>query len=151
AALLALEGALERLAQLEVERARLAVAQAQLDDCAVSVDLDHALKSSVAGLPRSSRDVRMDRARMSNEEVQLSARSWRIARLALFGAIALWPVCWGWSVLHALGAAAFMLLFVWLPGRALVAWTYRPGSVLERILLGWVAGFALLGIAFVAC
>jgi hypothetical protein len=86
---------------------------------------------------------------MSHEQAQPAARTWGIARLALFGALALWPVLWGWSPVHALGAAAFMLLFAWLPGRALVAWTLRPGTLLERVLLSWTAGLALLGIGFV--
>ena len=53
------------------------------------------------------------------------SREWRFAQLAFFGALALWPAVWGWSLWHGLGAAAFLLLFVWLPGRALVAWTMR--------------------------
>lgn len=86
---------------------------------------------------------------MPRTDAPPDARPWTIARLALFGAVALWPVLWGWSVLHALGAAAFVLLFAWLPGRALVAWTLRPATVLERVLLSWTAGFALLGIVYV--
>jgi hypothetical protein len=70
--------------------------------------------------------------------------------LALFGALALWPALWGWSPQHAAGAAAFLLGFVWLPGRALVAWTLRCETVLERALLSWTAGMAVLGIVYVA-
>ena len=88
--------------------------------------------------------------RMSHEEADPAQRRWGITRAGLFGLIAIWPVFWGWSLVHSIGAAAFMLLFVWLPGRALVAWTIRPASVLERVLLSWTAGFALLGIAFFA-
>ena len=107
-------------------------------------------------MPRSLGYVRIGRAiehlpaRMTQEEAPLSERSWRIALAALCAAITLWPVAWGWNVVHAIGAACFLLLFAWLPGRALVAWTYRPATALERILLAWVAGLALLGIVFVA-
>lgn len=80
----------------------------------------------------------------------VSARAWCLAQVALLAALGIWPLFFGWNVWHALGAAAFVLGFVWLPGRALVAFTVRSESVLERAFLSWTAGTALLGVSFVA-
>jgi hypothetical protein len=86
----------------------------------------------------------------SPAEVGGTVRDWRTGSFVFFGVLGLWPALWGWDVQHAAGAAAFLLGFVWLPGRALVAWTLRCASVLERALLSWAAGMALLGIVYVA-
>lgn len=87
---------------------------------------------------------------MSRAEAEPSARAWTLGRIALLGGILGWPLCWGWPLLDVLGAAAFMLLFAWLPGRALLVWTLRPATTLERAFLVWICGVALLGLSFLA-
>src|SRR5689334_1726932 len=106
--------------------------------------------SRVISIMREECTLARMQSRMDPGPARASGRDWRAAVCIFFGALALWPVAWGWSPLHAAGAALYLLAFVWLPGRALVAWTLRCESVLERALLSWVAGMALFGIAFVA-
>lgn len=85
---------------------------------------------------------------MSDRELAPASRGWQIAIGLFVGALALWPAAYGWGIGHGLLSAAFLLGFVWLPGRALVAWTLRTEGVLERALLSWTAGMAILGVWF---
>lgn len=85
---------------------------------------------------------------MLDRELAPVPREWHIAMGGFVGALALWPVLYGWGLAHGLLSAAFLIGFVWLPGRALVAWTLRCETLLERALLAWTAGMAILGVWF---
>jgi hypothetical protein len=80
---------------------------------------------------------------------QVSPRTWLFAQAAFLAALGIWPTLFGWSLLHSAAAAFCLLAFVWLPGRALIAWTLRSESALERAFLSWTGGLALLGLGFV--
>jgi len=82
----------------------------------------------------------------------LTPRAWFVLLAVFLLALAAWPVCFGWSAAHALGTSAFLALFVWLPGRALLAWSVLPEDALERAFLSWAAGCAVLCLwFFVGC
>ncbi len=81
--------------------------------------------------------------------MQVSSRTWLLAQAAFLAVLGIWPTLFGWSALPSFEAAFCLLAFVWLPGRALVAWTLRTEDALERAFLSWTAGMALLGLCFV--
>ncbi len=81
--------------------------------------------------------------------MQVSPRTWLFAQALFLAALGIWPTFFGWSALHSFEAAFCLLAFVWLPGRALLAWTLRTEDALERAFLSWTAGLALLGLCFV--
>lgn len=80
----------------------------------------------------------------------LTPRAWSALLAGFLLVLAAWPVCFGWRVAHALETSVFLALFVWLPGRALLGWTWCPADALARAFLSWAGGLALLSLWFTA-
>jgi hypothetical protein len=80
----------------------------------------------------------------------LTPRAWFVVLAVFLVLLAAWPVCFGWSAAHSLGASVFLALFVWLPGRAVLSWSVLPEDALERGFLSWAAGCAVVCLWFFA-